>query len=321
MEPCLIRDVKSGSAACVAAHIGFNCFDFRPVVDGRIITVLDASAEFRFGKDRPNRNGIPILFPYPNRIRAGRFCWQGTEYELSDAKIPFDAAGNAIHGFCLDRPWRVVGRSEDSVEGEFQLSRDAPERLDSWPADFIVRLRYSVRGATLSARFTLINPSDVPLPWGLGTHPYFRLPLAEESRPQGCLIETAATEAWELRDCLPTGKRMPVSADRDLREGVYFGTVALDDVLTGLPADVDYQETIIYDEAAGLQVSQRCDPLFRELVVYNPPGRDVVCLEPYTCVTDAVNLAQRGIDCGWQVLAAGAEVRIWFEIEAGPILV
>ena len=37
----------------------------------------------------------------------------------------------------------------------------------------------------------------------------------------------------------------------------------------------------------------------------NPPHRQAVCLEPYTCVTDAVNLQQNGVAAGWKVLPPG----------------
>ena len=44
---------------------------------------------------------------------------------------------------------------------------------------------------------------------------------------------------------------------------------------------------------------------FRELVLYTPPHRQAICLEPYTCTTDAVNLGNRQIDAGWRALAPG----------------
>jgi aldose 1-epimerase len=44
---------------------------------------------------------------------------------------------------------------------------------------------------------------------------------------------------------------------------------------------------------------------FRELVAFTPAHRQAVCLEPYTCITDAINLQQRGIPAGLLVLAPG----------------
>ena len=46
-------------------------------------------------------------------------------------------------------------------------------------------------------------------------------------------------------------------------------------------------------------------PAFRELVAFTPPHRQAVCLEPYTCVTDAAHLQAQGIDAGWLSLPPG----------------
>ena len=47
------------------------------------------------------------------------------------------------------------------------------------------------------------------------------------------------------------------------------------------------------------------DRVFRELVLFTPPHRQSVAIEPYTCSADAQNLANRGIDSGWQVIPPG----------------
>lgn len=318
-----IRDPASGTTATIAPELGFNCFEFLTTAAGQSLSVIDAAPDFAAGNERPSGHGIPILFPFPNRIRNGRFVWEGDEYHLPEANVSYDRAGNAIHGFCLDRPWRVVHQGEQFVVGEFQLSQDAPDRLEFWPSDFILTVRYAVRENTLEMRVTIFNPSGAALPWGFGTHPYFRLPFADGSEPEQCLIQIPAVEAWDLVDCLPTGTIRPVPPEKDFREGEYYGITPHDDVLTGLFTETEqpFFETVIYDEPGGFQVSQRFDRWFREVVVFTPPNRKAVALEPYTCVTDAVNLQQRGVDAGWQVLDAGGEVQLAIDIEAGPIIV
>ncbi len=121
-------------------------------------------------------------------------------------------------------------------------------------------------------------------------------------------------------NCLPTGRRLPISEAKDLREGAYFDVLKLDDVLTGLPAGPTSFECSVMDELAGRQVTQLSGPAFREVVVYTPPGRNAVCLEPYTCATDAINLQQRGIEAGWHVLEPNAEFRTWIEITASEVI-
>ncbi|MEX1097252.1 MAG: aldose 1-epimerase [Planctomycetales bacterium] len=315
-----LRDPGSGSSARIAVQRGFNCHEFRAVVDGRTIDVIDADPDFSAGAGRPSGHGIPLLFPFPNRIRGGRYVWEGRDYAIDLDEAANDGQGNAIHGFCLDRPWRVTAQSERVAVAEFQLSRDAPERVPGWPADFLIEVRYEIGPAALRADVRIENPSRTPLPWGFGTHPYFRLPLGRDSDLARCLVQADAAECWELVGCLPTGRRVPVPEEKDLRESEYFDVLELDDVLTGLPEGAGAVQSRILDEQAGLEVVQRADGVFRELVVYTPAGRNAVCLEPYTCVTDAINLHARGIDAGWRVLGPGGEFRTWIEIRAGLVL-
>lgn len=320
MNSIELRDPLSGSTARIAAERGFNCYEFRAAVDRKVIDVIDADPDFPNGAGRPSGHGIPLLFPFPNRIRAGRYVWEGRNYVIDLDEALNDGNGNAIHGFCLDRPWRVTSQSERVAIAEFRLSRDAPERVSFWPADFLIEVRYEIGPGALRADVRIANPSDVPLPWGFGTHPYFRLPLGHESDPARCTIQADAAECWELDGALPTGRRLPVFEEKDLRESAYFDVLTLDDVLTGLPEGAETVQSRIVDEQAGLEIVQRAGGVFRELVAYTPKGRDAVCLEPYTCATDAVNLHARGIDAGWRTLPPGREFRTWIEIRAGLVV-
>lgn len=321
MEPFVIR-ATSGSEALIAPELGFNCYSFRAVLGAKTIDVLATAEGFAEGQGKPSHSGIPILFPFPNRIRGGKFHWNGEDYAIPQGLAAFDAGGNAIHGFCLDRPWRVVDNGPDFVTGEFQLSVDAPDRRDYWPTDFILRIRYSVLQTTLRADIDVINPDDQPLPWGFGTHAYFKMPLSDQSAPAHCLIEVPASEQWVLDSgCLPTGERIPVPKGKDLREGAYVTRMKLDDVYTALPDQREALHTLLLDEKAGLQVRQSCPEIFREVVCFTPPWMSAVCMEPYTCVTDAINLQQQGRDAGWETLEPGSTYSTWIEITAEPIIV
>jgi aldose 1-epimerase len=306
------------SLARISVEHGFNCFELFAKVDDRTVDVISALPAFQESGERPSGSGIPILFPFPNRIRDGRYSWDGTDYELPREKVGYDGTGNAIHGFVIDRPWRVVDQTENSVTGEFQLSTDAPDRRELWPADFILTVKYALAGAKLRAEITIRNPDNVPLPWGLGTHPYFKLPFGETSTADQCLLVAPAASQWDLIDCLPTGIQQSLPEELELADGVYFGEEKLDDVFRATPGDII--ECAMIDEPAGLQVTQRSPGLFRELVIYTPPNRDAVCFEPYTCVTDAINLEADGVNTGWLVLPPGESISTWIEIEAGLVL-
>src|SRR5579884_954547 len=129
-EQIAVLEDGQGGRVEVWPALGFNAYRWRATSGAELLFATDTF----FQGDRPSRSGIPVLFPFPNRIRAGRYTWAGKTYQLPTN----DPAGkNAIHGFALHSAWRVVdaGANEKSawVTGEFQISRDAPDALALWP--------------------------------------------------------------------------------------------------------------------------------------------------------------------------------------------
>jgi len=308
----------TGATAAVAVGAGFNCFSLEIPVGRQRIAVLDAEPGFDRTLDQPTRSGIPLLFPFPNRIAGAAFTWNGARYHLPGPR--HDARGNAIHGLVFDRPFRVVDHQPNSLRGQFWLSRDAPDRAPFWPADFQIEVCYELRDFLL-CRVTVTNPGGVPLPFGLGTHPYFRVPLVAGSRRDDCLLQAPVGKMWQLADNLPTGDLRDIPEACDPREGLPLAGLAVDALFTALQAPDGAVETRVMDPSAGIMVTQRFDPVFRELVMFTPSHGRSVCLEPYTCATDAINLASRGVDAGLVVLPPGGRFQAWFSIGAGPIYV
>lgn len=294
---------EQGSRAKIAVDLGFNCFSFTAVTaNGDSVDVLSATDGFEKGGHPASRSGIPLLFPYPNRISGGQYSWNGRDYQLTPDRVPFDKTGNAIHGFCIDRAWRIVSQSQSSVAAVFRISVDAPERLNLWPADAEIEVTYELNGACLRSIIKVHNPSQQSLPWGFGTHAYFRLPLSSASSAEQCTIYAPVSRLWELDECLPSGKTRAVSDRANLSLSPAFGGLKLDDVYAGVTAENGNVICRITDPAAKLMVEQRCSTAFREIVAFTPAWVTAVCLEPYTCVTDAINLQQKGIDAGLHIL-------------------
>jgi aldose 1-epimerase len=290
----------AGGRASVWPALGFNCFQWQVHHGGRPREVLYADPAL-FGDGRPTRSGIPILFPFPNRIRDGRFTWDGREYRLP----PNDPAQkNAIHGFACRHPWRVVGHGADLfgawVRGAFRGSADAPDCRALWPADYEIEVTVRLGAGRLRIEAEVCNPDSVPLPIGLGYHPYFAIPLTPDGRAEDCTMQVPARSNWVLDESLPTGQKKAVEGGLDLNSPRSFGDLHLDDVLTDLPASLAADGLIERGvlRGGGAELRLFCSPEFREMVVF-------FCVEPYSCTTDAVNLQARGIDAGWQVLPPG----------------
>lgn len=310
LQPLVLVDKGTGARASILTELGFNCFEFQAALEGELIEVLDSESGFTDGKHRPSWSGIPILFPFPSRIRDGKFTWEGKSYALPAN----DQRGNAIHGFAFDRPWRVLDRTENSATGQFRLSVDVPNWKELWPADAQIDVRYEVRGPMLRCEIKITNPDEVPLPWGLGTHAYFKYPLVKGSTKADCIAQAPASEEWVLEKLLPTGEKRPVSGMADLRKGQTLEGLTLDNSLSGVRPKEGLIQTLVMDAKGGLQISQVTSTDFQYIVVYTPPHGRSVCIEPYTCTPDAINLHNRGISCGWQTLPPGAEFRTVIEM-------
>jgi len=311
-----ITDAQSGSTAAIAVDAGFNCFQFVPRAGDLELSVIHSPEEFEDGTKTASLYGIPVLFPFPNRIRGGRYTWDGRSWELPEQLVSYDRSGNAIHGFCLDRPWRILVQTDSSVTGIFQLSQDAEDRRSLWPADAELTVCYSIQGTTLRAEFTVRNPDKVPLPWGLGTHPYFRLPLSDEESTDHCTVFAPTHRIWQLKSWLPTGRIIDAPEGETLDQSPKFNSIRLDGVYTDLKASGNAIESRVTDMRSGWSVVQRSSVDFRELVAFTPPWTTAVCLEPYTCTTDAINLQSDEVDTGLKVLPPGESWTGWNEIEA-----
>jgi aldose 1-epimerase len=311
----VILESGDGKArAEVSPANGFNCFRWLAERDGHMLDLLYADPQF-FQGAKPTRSGVPILFPFPNRIRDGRFVWNGREYQLP---LNDSTMKNAIHGFACRRPWRVVDEGGDGhcawVTGEFRGSVDAPDCSHLWPADYQIRVTVRLGAASLEIAAVVSNPDRVPLPFGLGYHPYFRIPPGLNEAPEKLFIRASADRYWVLAESLPTGTTLPVAARLDLREPRRFRELELDDVLQNpggpeKPGSLRWQGSVYAEEGKTELLRVEASPALRELVVFTPPHRQAICLEPYTCTTDAINLQQRGVDAGLIVLQPGEEWR------------
>jgi aldose 1-epimerase len=316
LEQVTITDPTTGSKAVVLVGFGFNCYQFHAMVGGAPVDVLWSHPEFETGKQRPSHSGIPLLFPYPGRLKGKTLTFEGRTYPLDGD----DTRGNAIHGYVLNRPWKTVEQTASRVVGEFRASVVDPEILKRWPADFLMRVSYELSGATLKSQITITNPDDKKLPIGFGSHPYFRVPLgpvgAGEAAGSGddCIVTVPVRNYWELVDMLPSGKKLPADGSHDLAKGMRFADTKFDTVFTDVEFTGNRSTSTIADPKSGRKLAISFDDKFSQCVVYNPPHRQAICIEPYTCLPDQFTMAERGIISAPATLAPGATFTCAYEI-------
>jgi len=292
-----------GASAEIVPSLGNTCWRF--TCHGPVLEAVDRAAFLA----KPTACGIPVLFPFPNRVRGGRFPFGGTTILVDPPR----------HGFVRDRAWRLDHIHVSDADGVTVRSVfDAalhPDILAQWPSPFRLEATYRLFRDTLSLTLVVENTGDRAFPYGYGIHPYFE-------RPARGVVRVPANRRWVLEDSLPTGELVPVSGGFDLRGGADVLAVELDDIFTGLDAGENGEVLCEIDDVeSGWRTTVRFDrAAFPHVVVYTPPApRSAICVEPNTCPTDAFNLAARGVDANVLTLEAGHSARFDAQIERSPL--
>lgn len=309
LETITITDAATGSRAKILPGVGFNCYSYSVATPAGPLQTLWSAPDLTDGTARPTGSGIPLLFPFAGRLRGTSFRFRGKDYELEAG----DGQGNAIHGFVFNRPWRVTEQAAQRVVGQFQASLDEASLLAHWPADFRITAEYRISAGALVSEFLIENPDQKPLPFAFGTHGYFRVPLGPD-RADDCRVTVPVSTIWELESLLPTGTCGPSPLCEQLSRGMRLGETKLDSVFGGLRFTDHRLATVIRDPTSGRTLTQTFDDQFTTCVVYNPPHRQAVCMEPYTTVPDPFSLLDKGIDPHLKVLAPGESFRTRIEI-------
>ena len=308
----LIADDESVRAE-VWPQWGFNCLRWQiRRHDGHWADILYNASDWETNPV-PTRSGHPILFPFPGRMRDGKFKHEGKEYQLP---LNDSTKRHAIHGFTPRSPWRVIACQGDEdfafVTGQFNLAKDLPTALAQWPADFNLTVTYRLFRDKLRVEVVVENLGSGSLPFGLGYHPYFRLPGVNDPDIGGHILQANVNEVWEAdSDNLPTGVRKAVTGNLDYRQPKPIGTTELDNVFTNVKGKAHASGLVEVAALSHLSAMGRVrclvDPAFRDLVLFIPQKRQAVAIEPYSCSADAANVADSGVDSGWRKLATGAK--------------
>jgi aldose 1-epimerase len=248
---------------------------------------------------RPAYNGIPLLAPWANRLDEQAFYANGTRY-------PFDMAlGNVggaipIHGFLTYAcGWQVTDLGADG-SGAWVTSRLDFYRQPAWMKQFpfahTIGLTHRLAQGGLEVTTQIENLSAEPMPVSIGFHPYFQL---TDSPRNDWTIAVAAEREWLLAETkMPTGQTAPIEALFPDRSAVPLGKYSLDHVFSDLVRGQDGR-AVMTVRGRTQQIDVALGPNYRAVVIYSPSPADgdrgFICFEPMVGITNALNLAHRGL--------------------------
>ena len=143
--------------------------DLAPEAGGRVAQIRVDEIEQLIGPE----DGWPAtiawgcypMVPWAGRIRAGRFLFEGREWQL-----PRNLGDHAIHGVGFALSWQV----EHHDEGSARLSLPLPEDAN-WPFGGMARQHIEIVENTVRMLLS-VQAGARPMPAEIGWHPWFRKP-------------------------------------------------------------------------------------------------------------------------------------------------
>jgi aldose 1-epimerase len=248
------------------------------------ISLTDAGVELlgqRRGLDAYVTNGktmgIPILYPWANRLGANTYTAEGVTVTLTPGQhgVRADPNGLPIHGVLAAYPnWRVTHESPNELTAEVDFTDQ--DLLTSFPFPHRLALTVSLYERALRLRASVTPSGDQAVPLCFGFHPYLQLP--DVPRDQW-VIETPPLRHLKLDgQGLPTGEATPQPAITEpLGDNVFDD--GYDEVAEG---------AVFAVSGGGRRIEVHFEEGYPAAQIFAPPGESVVCFEPMTAPTDAL---------------------------------
>ena len=121
----------------------------------------------------------PVLFPMVGALRGGKATIGGREVEMGQ------------HGFARRREFALKEQSETQVT--FTLCAD-DETKKMYPFDFALDVTYTLKEDGVETAFCVQNRGEGEMPFAIGGHPGFNVPINEDAAFEDYLIRFERVE-------------------------------------------------------------------------------------------------------------------------------
>jgi aldose 1-epimerase len=267
------HELRHGDQEAVVVEVGAGLREYRragrEVIDG---FALDAHAEGARGQ---------TLVPWPNRIRDGRYAWDGETQQLALTEA---GRGNAIHGLARWRSWRLVERRAERV-----VLGTVIHPMPGYPFTLGVEVAYALGDGGLEVTTRAENLGARTCPYGVGFHPYLTLGAAVD----GAQLRVPAARRLILDEQgIPTSSEDVAGGRYDFREPRAIGALVLDDCFCELVRDADGRARVTLT-GGGRRAALWLGEAYGYAMVYSGDTLEVarrrrgLAVEPMTCAPNA----------------------------------
>lgn len=234
---------------------------------------------------RPVFSGA-ILAPWPNRVRDGRYTWDGVQRQLP---ITEPARGHALHGLVVDTDFTLAQHGDDFAEFRTIITPS-----EGYPFEVQLVISYQLEPRGLCTTATATNLGAEAAPFGWGSHAYL---VAPGGKADAWTLSLPAHEVQltEGQRLLPTEVVAVAGTELDFRTPRTLGTTFIDHAYTALEFDGEKLARAVLTDEHGVGSQIIWDGTCGWVQVHTADGDDPalnrtgLAVEPMTCPPGAFN--------------------------------
>jgi aldose 1-epimerase len=316
-EVVRLEDTKNHTVVSIIPSSGNKAFEMK-VKGQNVLYFPFESVEAFKAKGADGFNGIPFLGPWANRLDEQAFYANGQRYAF-DMQLGNVRGAIPIHGFVTTTDkWQVTEVKSDGKSAWTTSRLDfykTPAWIKQFPFAHTIDMTYRLQDGVLQVTTKIVNLSTDPMPVAIGFHPYFQL---TDSKREDWIVSIGAKTQWLLAENkVPTGQTEPIEKLLPDPHGIALKDFDLDHVFGDLVRD-ESGRSVMTLKGKSQKLDVLLGPNYRSVVIYAPKpaaappagappaaggrgrnggdqSRNYICFEPMAGITDAMNLAQKGL--------------------------
>lgn len=212
----------------------------------------------------------PVLFPIVGGLKNNEYLYEGCIYQLSR------------HGFARDYSFEVIHQADDAIT--FSL-KSTPETLSAYPFPFVFNIEYQLQENTLVVTYKVHNIGRDAMPFSVGAHPAFNVPLVAGTVFSDYYLQFSEAETAPLWPLTPDGliakEPQPYlnnTVELPLTEALFYKDALVFKQLKSQQISIKSHKT-----SHGLDLAYHNFPY---MGIWSAKNAPFVCIEPWCGIAD-----------------------------------
>ena len=278
-----VSNTQSGESFSFYPEFAGNIFSLKlKSKNGLLIDLIDGY-ENKAELEKNEAYKSSMLFPFAGRIPDGKYKFDGEQYQF---EIDEPDTNSALHGFFHGRKFTLDKVIEEDGKIKLVLVNSYNSERKAYPFNLNLELNYIFGNNGLEYRIKIKNNGDKKAPASYGWHPYFKLAKSIDE----LFLEIDAEKEINLdhRTFVPDGS---IKENPFKNEQIRIVDKELDNVFK-FESDAKIRATHLVNKKKNIALKlwqETGADKFNYLIIFTPPQRESIAIEPITSNINSFN--------------------------------